>query len=223
MRKERDIIAQKKWEMVRRFVRMFYWLPTLRFIGVTGGLAMNNAKEFDDIDLFFITASNSLWITRLLVTVTAEVFGIRRRPNDRSVKDKVCLNMFMAEDALSLPAFERDLFAAHEVLQMKPLWDRDGAYNNFLSANSWVKDFLPNAWKAVRHEKIIHRFNWLQLLEPFARVLQMWYMRHHRTTEVIRPGVLRFHPKDARVWVKKKYAIRLKRYNIPLDNIFYHR
>ena len=61
------------------------------------------------------------------------------------------------------------------------------------------------------------------VLEPVAKYLQLWYMRRHRTHEVLTDTVLRFHPKDARVWVKRKLAARLARLHIPLDIIFYGR
>ena len=61
------------------------------------------------------------------------------------------------------------------------------------------------------------------MIELLARKLQLWYMKKRRTNEVITDTALRFHPKDARVWVKKKFAARLKRYHIPLDKVFYAR
>jgi hypothetical protein len=61
------------------------------------------------------------------------------------------------------------------------------------------------------------------LLEPFAKFIQLWYMKRHRTNEVIGKTSLRFHPKDARVWVRRKLRVRLTGYHVPLDNIFYGR
>lgn len=240
VRAARRRIAEIKWRTARSTVGYFRWIPTVQLIGVTGGLSVDNARAADDIDLFFVTARRTLWVTRFMVTMVSEIMGIRRRPNERSVKNKICLNMFMAEDALSLPQPDRDLFAAHEVLQMVPLWARGNTYQKFLSANRWVRYFVPNAWVYRNHELRImnhgkkQNVTWflfiiqyscfiLQLFEPLARTLQLWYMQKHRTTEIIEPGILRFHPKDARVWVKKKFVKRLKRYDVPLDKVFYHR
>ena len=58
-------------------------------------------------------------------------------------------------------------------------------------------------------------------MERIAKLLQLWYMRKRRTTEVVSDKVLRFHPRDARVWVKQELQHRLDRFNIPLDKIFY--
>lgn len=235
LRKERQKVAGDKWKRVRRIVQFLIWIPTVEFVGVTGGLAMDNADAKDDIDLFFITHKGTLWITRCMVTVLTECMGVRRRPHDTMVANKVCLNMFMAEDALTLPRREQDLFSAHDVLQMKPLWDRGGMYIKMLEANRWASYFLPMAWNVCMkyaHHRIptktssmFHAFICvpIRMGEGVFRYIQLWYMNNKRTTEVIRPGMIRFHPSDARVWIRKKFERRLSYLDIPIDKIFYHR
>ncbi len=244
VRQQRTVWSKKKILLVKRIARWFWIIPTITLVGVTGGLAMDNAKKEDDIDLFFITQKGTLWISRLLATVMTELLGVRRRPGDTRVRDKVCLNMFMAQDCLALPKSERDLFAAHEVLQMVPLWERERVYGKFLAANRWTRIFLPNAWEQknqkslarppgrakIKNQKyrskiknILTQFYIVILLqlEPVARILQLWYMKRHRTTEIVSASVIRFHPADARVWVREALVARLARYNIPLDKVFY--
>ena len=87
---------------------------------------MDNADKQDDIDFFIITAKGTMWTTRLCSAFLLSAAGLRRTPNQKQVANKICLNMFMQEGDLSLPASERDLFSAHEVLQMVPLWEREG-------------------------------------------------------------------------------------------------
>ena len=48
-------------------------------------------------------------------------------------------------------------------------------------------------------------------LEALARWAQLKYMAPRRTTEVVEPGRIRFHPQDARNWVLKEYQARLKK------------
>jgi len=222
---------EKKWRIARRASAWLSRVPTIKLIGVTGGLAMNNAKKEDDVDLFFIVSDGTLWVSRLMATILMDILGLRRRPGDKKFADRVCLNMFMSEGSLALETKERDCFTAHEVLQMTPIWERGNAYRKFLHANRWVSRFLPNAWEKIqktlprRSAGIIHNslFIILGFFEPLAKFFQLWYMGRHRTSEVITDTVIRFHPKDARVWVKRKLASRLARYNIPLDKIFYGR
>lgn len=239
-RVKRAAWSKEKWERAKRVVAFLRFIPTVQLAGVTGGLAMNNAKKEDDIDLFFIASCGTVWITRLLVTCAVECLGIRRKPGEKDVRNKICLNMFVADDALSLPKNERDFFAAHEVLQMVPLWERGAIYKKFLLANRWAKKFLPNAWEEksqisnpnVQQGK---RFSknplsmlviviWsLRFIEPFFRNVQLWYMRRRRSTETVTDTVIRFHPADARLWIKKAFAKRLAKRNVPLDKIFYGR
>lgn len=233
----------KKINIAQRMARILRFIPTIRLIGVTGGLAMYNAEKDDDIDIFCIVASGTLWISRFLAVAFMEAFGRRRRPADVRVKDKICLNMFMSESALCVPAQEQDLYTAHEVLQMRVLWERGGVYRAFLRANGWVRNFLPNAWKKSSQfmvhgsqkkfkkklfKKILRvlllTINYLLItVEPIAKFAQLWYMQKHRTTEVITDAIIRFHPEDARRRVRAELGKRLNRWNIPLDNIFYGR
>lgn len=237
LRKRRYMWSEEKWRIALHASRWVSLIPTVMLIGITGALAMHNTRKNDDIDLFFIVSPGTLWTSRLLVTGIVECMGVRRRPTDVTAPNKVCLNMFMTADALSVDKKERDLFTAHEVLQMQPLYIPGDVYQRFLFANRWVKKFLPNAWEEIYQSS---KFNplaggqsskshilfliayFLSLgLEPLARIVQLWYMNKRRTTEVVSDQILRFHPRDARIWIKQKFRKRLDRYNVPLDKIFY--
>jgi hypothetical protein len=223
-RKTREAWSRKKWPMARRAALLLRHVPGILCVGVTGALAVGNAGKDDDIDLLCLTRRGWLWTGRLFATLLLDMLGIRRRPGDTNVSDKMCLNMFLAEDSFALPRGERDLFSAHEVLQMVPLWERDGAYGKFLRANSWVKEFLPNAWEqkypvpSIQYQE--KQNTAFSLLESAATWLQLRHMERRRTNEVITEGALRFHPKDARVWVRDAFARRARRLEIPLDKFF---
>ncbi len=238
IRSKREAWSTEKWRRARKIARLLSIIFTIQLVGVTGGLTRSNTKSEDDIDFLIITAGRTLWVTRALSTILLDVFRLRRRPTDMNVRNLVCLNMFMSEDGLSVPKKERDLFAAHEVLLMTPLLDRNKAYEKFLSANRWVKTFLPNAWKekgrmkrrkmrensfGIWHLPVRQAGLAFSILEPLARVVQLWYMRKRRSTEIVTDTVIRFHPRDARGWIKRKLGERLTRFNIPLDKIFYGR
>lgn len=51
-------------------------------------------------------------------------------------------------------------------------------------------------------------------LEALARWAQLKYMESRRTTEVVEPGRIRFHPQDAREWILKEYQKRLKKLHL---------
>lgn len=228
-RKRRQAASLSKWRIARLVGVWLRLIPTIQLVGVTGGLAMDNVSKEDDIDLFIITSSGALWTSRMLAAFIVSALGRRRKPEESTNADKICLNMFMEEEELRIVEREQDLFAAHEVLQMVPLWERGDIYKKFLDKNRWVETFLPKMWaQKVKSAKskvrsYSKRNGICNLLEPFARFIQLWYMRRRRTTEVISRGVLRFHPRDARVWVKEALQKRLDRLDVPLDKIFYFR
>ena len=146
-RQKRFEWSQNKLKIAQRVAKYLKLIPFIKMVAVTGNLAMNNAEEKDDIDLLIVTSQNRLWLTRLLTVFLVELVANRRRPKDQEVEDKICLNMFLAENYLSLPKKEQDLFSAHEVFQAKLLWEKERTYQKFLKANQWAQKYLPN-WKA---------------------------------------------------------------------------
>jgi hypothetical protein len=145
-RKERTQWQKEKWDTARRAASIVSRIPTVLLIGVTGGLAMNNARREDDIDFYLVVEDGTLWMTRFLATVLLDMMHLRRRPNDVAVANKICLNMVVTKRGMGIPDVEQDLFSAHEVLQMQPVFERESTYGKFLSLNSWVRTYLPNAW-----------------------------------------------------------------------------
>lgn len=146
VRKKREKESQKKLAIAQRTGRWLRLIPFIKMVAVTGALAMKNSQRKDDVDLLIVTSKNRLWLTRLLTVFLIEIVARRRRPGDKEFANKICLNMFLDKDHLSVPEKEQDLFSAHEVCQMKVLWEKDETYQKFLKENQWVKRFLPN-WK----------------------------------------------------------------------------
>jgi hypothetical protein len=231
LREKRQNWSRKKMRIAQRVANWLKWVPWVKMVAVTGSLAILNSDRADDIDILIVSARKRLWLTRLLVTALVELTGKRRRPPKRAdlwggeFKDKICLNMFLDEDHLTVAKKEQDLFSAHEVCQMRPLWNRDKTYEKFLYVNRWVRKYLPNAinittsryydikkkrCKESRGLVSILISRPLNISENFVRDFQLWYMKKRRTTEVISEGVIRFHPKDARDWVLKEYNSRVK-------------
>lgn len=146
LREKREKWSQRKWLLARKVARWLRLIPWIKMVAVTGNLAMDNAEKNDDIDLLIVTARKRLWLTRLLTNFLVEIVANRRRPSDKEVKDKICLNMFLDENHLKLPIREQNLFTAHEICQLKPIWARNQLYQKFIQENLWCQKFLPN-WK----------------------------------------------------------------------------
>ena len=183
---------------------------------------MNNTEEDDDIDFFIITKKNTIWITRLFCLFTLELLNTRRKREDRRVSDKICLNMFVDEAFLEISKKRQNLYTAHEVLQMKPLFQRENKYKKFLNANMWVEEYMPNSLKGIMNNElgikkkkeskfIIYFFFFLN---PIARKLQYFYMKNHISKEVISDTILAFHPIDYKAKILSAYNKRIKKYEI---------
>jgi hypothetical protein len=135
IRGERAAASAELWPVAKRYGARIGRLPFVRLVGVTGALAMNNARPDDDIDLFILVQPGRLWLCRLLV------LGVVKLAARRGYV--LCPNFLLSTDHLWLS--ERNLFTAHEVVQMVPL-ERNPWYRAFIEANGWVADFLPNAF-----------------------------------------------------------------------------
>lgn len=207
----------KKAQLVANIFRIIPWI---KLVGISGGLAMENAGEKDDIDLFVITGKNRLWISRILMLGIVSCVGLRRRSTDKkqSAAGKICLNLILEEDALLQK--KKNIYMAHEVLQMKPLWQKGEVYSRYLEENEWVFKFLPN-WKSVMSfprkrestkllltgSRVTHGMtkgsshyrsnnNFLDFLNNQAYQFQIQNMNKPKGEEKISKGAVYFHPKD---------------------------
>jgi hypothetical protein len=195
-------------------------------IGVSGGLARNNADKEDDIDLFFIVSPGTIWISRLLVLLVLTVFHRRRKFGVSFQKNLFCPNMFMTQNHLSVPENKQTVYIAHEVLSLVPVFYREHVYADFLRANEWVSMFLPLKYKEQLRENIRGRgidhviLGLFRLGEGISKRLQIGRIRRHQTTEYISDELLLFHPQDATNPILNSLKRLFLQHKIPLDTFF---
>lgn len=132
-RHERAQNAAILWPNTVLYGRTIARLPFTRMVAVTGALAVNNEPGID-IDYLIVTAPGRLWLNRLLVIATV------KRAAQRGVS--LCPNYLLSERALVFN--ERNLYTAHELSQMIPLYGLD-VYQTIRDLNRWCEAFLPNA------------------------------------------------------------------------------
>ena len=212
-RKKQEGEAVGKIKKAQKAARLLGLLPGILLVGLTGNLAMKAAKKEDDIDFLIITRSGWLWRSRFLAISLLELLGWRRRPNQKEVRDKICLNLFLEEGHLALKKERHDLYTAHEILQMKPLVDKADAYQRFLQANFWAASFLPQAWgeKKVKSEegKEVRAVS-PPIVEKILADFQLKRISVHQSREEILPGQLFFHPQDRRGEMMRRYRKMIK-------------
>lgn len=199
-RERRENQSKKYLRKAKIFTQILKIIPWIKLVGISGGLAVDNCSKKDDIDLFLITDANRIWLSRIFAIVIFEFLRVRRKVKMKPTKvsGKFCFNTILDEDHL-IQSF-KDLYTAHEVLQMKLLWTRGGIYTKFLSDNNWAFEHLPNWTSKVKYSKAKKDkgFRIIDLMEIFARWLQLKIMKKTIGLERIEDGGLYFHPSDVR-------------------------
>ncbi len=191
-------ISNKKLSIAKKAASLLIKIPTIRFIGLTGSLAMQSASENSDIDLLLITSQGNLWTTRLVSYFLLFLTGYKlRRARDKNEKDRLCLNIWL--DERDLIWRDKNIFTAHEVCQIKPLKNKDNTYKRFLWANRWVLEYWPMAVQIKKVKEVQKNFI-LNIFEGLAYFLQYQYMKPKITREVVTATRAVFHPND---WSKK--------------------
>jgi hypothetical protein len=208
LRRQNQRFSQLKLTLAKKAVHFLKLIPSIKLIAITGALTMNNSGQHDDIDLMIITQTHRLWLTRLFSILLLELLHLRRRPKAKTLTNKICLNLFLDESTLKLPASQRNLYTAHEVCQIKPLVNGGQTYQKFLAANSWVKNYLPHALKIPSIKPSPKPSSPPPPLETLAYNLQLKYMHKKRTRERIQSHSAFFHPTSQ--IVLKQYHQKLK-------------
>lgn len=219
LREKQSAIYFQKARLLAQILKLIPWI---KLVGISGGLAMENASKADDIDLFVITAKNRLWISRILALGLLSLTGQRRRVGEmgRKIAGKLCLNILLEDSRLGQQS--KDIYLAHEVLQTRVLWQRDGIYSKYLEDNSWAFKFLPN-WTTGENVQgkmynvkkknyklyiVNYRFN---LIEHLAKWFQLKIMEKPAGMERIEDGALYFHPNDIREEILTRYKQKISR------------
>lgn len=214
LRQEKEKISIKKMQIVRKIASLLSLIPTIQYIGVSGSLALMQADKKSDSDLFFITKKNTVWMTRFFVYCF--IFFLGKKRGKKYVEKAICANMFLDESALQFPKEKRNLYVAHEIVQLVSLINKNNTYNRFLLANTWVKKYFPNKKfpKKIKQEKTIS-FSFLTIpLEFVFRLGQLFYMRQKKTREVTDASRIAFHPIDYEKIILHEYEKRKRKYGI---------
>ena len=150
------------------------------------------------------TEPNTLWFTRPLFLFFLSLFFNRRHPGDNSsikIKNAFCPNLWLDMFSLTVPKKRQNIYTAHEVLQVRPLFDRGGTYQNFIRSNRWTSHYLANAYHKLSDKKYPKKksnplFFIIAPLNYLLFILQYFYMLPKKTTEVVSLHAAYFHKND---------------------------
>jgi len=145
-RQQGEKISQKKLLIAQKIANWLRKFPTIKMIALTGAVSAGSSQKEDDLDFLLVTTSGYLWLTRMGVIFLTKLMGRRPQLKKGKIRDAACFNIFLDENCLKMPKEKQNFFVAHEIIQMKVLWQRDNIYQKFLKKNRWLKNFLPN-WR----------------------------------------------------------------------------
>lgn len=144
-RRRNLVISELKLKKARRAAKFIRCVPFLRAIFVCNTVAAGTAQDVSDIDFFIIAQHHRVWLVRFFTNIILRLFNLRTYGNNN--RDKICLSFFVDDNNLNLDklkAIENDIHFAYWITQMVPIFDPDGYWKKFLTANYWLKNYFPN-------------------------------------------------------------------------------
>jgi len=97
------------------------------------------------------------------------------------------------------------------MVQAVPIVDKHRTYREWQKSNSWVSEYLPNAWSQKELSKPLKSKNGRRGWgEKMAYWIQKLYMQRRITNEVVGPHTAWFHPGNTSQRVMDEYEKILK-------------
>lgn len=227
-RKSRYALAEGKYARVKKFLRLARHAPYVRAAFVCNTLARSNARPESDIDLYVVAAPGRIWSTRLIVAGLAALLGVR--PTETESADRICLSFFVTGDALNLRplAIEDDVYLAHWLHELYPVYDEAGIARRSYVENGWLRGVLPETRVQMPSHRRALPSAWLAGKRALERALdaalgdrfERWASRRQlawlppalraaagtgASNVVLSDTVLKFHDRDRRAEIRDLY------------------
>lgn len=202
----------EKKRQLESFLEFARHIPWIEAVAITGSVAVENAVQDDDTDIFIVTQKHRLWLVRILCIVFA-FFKNKRRTFSGEEKNSWCFNLWLEVDRLKIAQKQRSLYTAYEVLQADWVFDVGNVERQFLQQNNWARQYLPQLFlqkkrsaKAVTTQE--NTFSPFSFFVDFCAVgaywLQFLYMWSHKTTEKVGFSHAFFHPRDTGLQIRSQ-------------------
>lgn len=221
-REERSRFSEKKIADLQPLVAFLSVLPWVTAVGVTGSVAMHNANRNDDTDILMMVEPHSLWLLRPLIILFAW-FHQKRRSWNTEESNSWCFNLWLETSRLQIPARQRSLYTAYEVVQVHWVIDKCCIEHKFLQSNTWIYKYIPvifrNKYDALltcenrallTHVLLILHALWVIPLNTLLYLLQWWYMLPHMTREKVQFSSAFFHPRNTRGIITDRWKQTIK-------------
>jgi len=216
--------AKRKIKRAKHIAKIFKFIPWIRMIAIGNMIGKNNLRDNSDIDLFIITDTKRIWLTRFFCVSIAQILGMR--PYKNNTRDKICLSFFASMENLNLKNLmlkniSKDIYFIYWLANLMPIYDANNTYTKFIQANNWLKKYLPN-WqpKTTKQSKYIKTYKdildfFMARFEPNFKKLQLKIMPQNLkklmnkdARVIINDNILKLHADDRRNYFYEKYKKR---------------
>ena len=228
-------LLQKKIKLAFDATRKIAWIPGVEMVALCNNWYY---KDNSDIDFFIIASSGRVWLTRLIVTSTLQLFGLRR--HGKKIKNRICLSFYIGDKKSylwTMRLLPEDPYFDFWTVTLMPLFQRNNAYQSFLNKNKWLQNKFHNfkenkftlSYKIKQKKKgnlisnvCIYFLNsrigdWL---EKIAKSIQKIKMSGNRnslsckkdTRVIINDEILKFHENDRRDKYRAVFYRNYKKY-----------
>lgn len=216
-RRTQQPLALNLLQTAQVYGRQLAALPFVRMVAITGAIAMQNpARPDDDIDYILVVQAGRVWLTRALSVVLVRLARLRGV--------ELCPNYVLAEDQLVQQ--RRDLYIAHELAQMLPLYGAE-CYGDLLAANPWALAYLPHTQpRAIAQQPPparLKRWGEALLSHRLGDWLESWEYRRkaarfrrqaaqQASAAIIDANTVKGHFRDHGQYILEAYHARLEAY-----------
>ncbi len=221
--------TDRKIKRVKFLCRIFRFIPWINLVAIGNLVGQHNLRDEGDIDMFVITQKKRIWISRFFCVVITKILGWR--PTKEDSRDKICLSFFISEDKLDLFNLRldgEDIYFRYWLAGLLPIYDSRNYYEQFMNANKWLKQELPNlVYRTISSRIIIKPIMsryakeiidlFIGGLEPQFKNWQMKIMpldlknlANKGTDVIIKDNILKFHDNDRRKYYQIRHKEKIK-------------
>lgn len=204
----------------QKYVKFIKFLPWLQMVWICNSISMNAWKSESDIDLFIITTPNTMWFNRIIITLIFELLRVRK--TDKKHSSMFCLSFFTTTNSLNFEniKLKNDIYLYFFIIYLKPIINYNNTYEKFIEENKKhynfdkYKNIMMDSKKYTIEEKT--KKNPGIIWTIFDKILKNIFLK--RTLRkynllwkpywiIINDNMLKFHPKDIRMKLKKELNI----------------
>lgn len=181
-------------------------------IAVVNSLSMHTTTQNSDIDFFIITEKNMIWWVRIWSIFLLKKSKMWRHGED--IAENICLSFFITKNAQNLNAIAitNDIYLYYWIYFLKPIWQKNTSYEDFLQQNTWVDIDMHQKkhnciWEI--HTENPPKTHWYHyffniILGFFMkkRAKYSYYKKWKPEGVIISNDMLKFHDKDQRKYVR---------------------